>query len=88
MNHWFAICWCRPGFRGRGANGVDRTHKQRGLALGTSGLALAVAVIALLNAIWFVEVTAQEWSVIAAACALTVGGSWVLLQAAPRLWSG
>ena len=76
-----------PGdFRRRGANGVDRTHKQRGLALGTSGLALAVAVIALMNAIWFVEVTAHEWVVIAAACALTVGGSWVLLQAAPRLW--
>ncbi len=66
---------------------MDRTHKQRGLALGTSGLALAVAVIALLNAVWFVEVTAREWVVTAAACALTVGGSWVLLQGAPRLWS-
>ncbi|HEU0298463.1 MAG TPA: hypothetical protein VFR37_03395, partial [Longimicrobium sp.] len=65
---------------------MDTIQKQRGLALATSGLAVAIGVIALLNALRFVRVTPREWAVTALACCVTVGGPWLLLYAAPRLW--
>lgn len=61
-------------------------QKERGLALATTGLAVGVGVLLLLNAIWFVEITSAEWAVTSLACCVTVGGSWLLLVAAPRLW--
>lgn len=61
-------------------------QKQRGLALATTGLGVAVGVLALLNAIWFVEITPREWVVTFAACCATVGGSWLVLQLAQDLW--
>lgn len=67
---------------------MDTKQKQRGLALATTGLGVAVGVLALLNAIWFVEITSREWVVTFAACCVTVGGSWLLLQAAPGVWRG
>lgn len=65
---------------------MDTKQKQRGLALATTGLGVAMGVLALLNAIWFVEITANEWVVTTAACIASVGGSWLLLQRAPALW--
>jgi diguanylate cyclase (GGDEF)-like protein len=61
-------------------------QKQRGLALATTGLGVAVGVLVLLNAIWFVEITAREWVVTFATCCATVGGAWLLLQFAPGVW--
>lgn len=52
------------------------------------GLGVAVGVLALLNAIWFVEITPREWKVTAATCVATVGGSWLLLRFGERLWRG
>lgn len=68
------------------AHGLDTTQKRRGFALATTGLGIAVAVIALLAAVRFIDVSAREWVVMAAACALTVGGAWLLLLLAPRAW--
>jgi diguanylate cyclase (GGDEF)-like protein len=65
---------------------VDSKQKQRGLALATIGLAVAIGVLALLNTIWFVEITPREWVVTSVTCLATVGGSWLLLRGAPRLW--
>jgi diguanylate cyclase (GGDEF)-like protein len=73
-------------FINRGMCDLDRKQKQRGLALATTGLAVAVGVLVLLNAIWFVEITPREWVVTFATCAATVGGAWLLLQLGPRLW--
>ena len=61
--------------------------KQRGFALATSGLAVALGVIALLDAVSFVHVETRAWAVTAAAVALTVGSAWALLQFGSRLWS-
>jgi diguanylate cyclase (GGDEF)-like protein len=67
---------------------VDTKQKQRGLALATTGLGVAVGVLMLLNAIWFVEITPREWVVTFAACCVTVGGAWLLLHYAPGMWRG
>jgi hypothetical protein len=67
---------------------VDTIQKQRGLALATSGLAVAIGVIALLNALRFAQVTPREWVVTALACCVTVGGLWLLLRSGERLWRG
>ncbi|HEX5871722.1 MAG TPA: GGDEF domain-containing protein [Longimicrobium sp.] len=67
---------------------MDTKHKQRGLALATIGLAVAVGVLVLLDTIWFVEITARQWVVTFATCAATVGGAWLLLQRGARLWRG
>lgn len=67
---------------------MDTKQKQRGLALATTGLGVAVGVLVLLDAIWFVEVMPREWVVIFAACCATVGGSWLLLLLGERLWRG
>lgn len=67
---------------------MDTKQKQRGFALATIGLAVAVGVLALLNAIWFVDISAHEWVVTFATCVVTVGGAWLLLQLAPGLWRG
>jgi diguanylate cyclase (GGDEF)-like protein len=67
---------------------LDTKHKQRGLALATTGLAVAVGVLLLLNAIWFVEISAREWVVTFTTCVATIGGAWLLLQAGRRLWRG
>ena len=61
--------------------------KQRGFALATSGLALALAVIALLDAIGFVHVGIAGWRVTAAAVILTVGCAWLLLEVGQPLWA-
>jgi diguanylate cyclase (GGDEF)-like protein len=61
--------------------------KQRGFALATSGLAVALAVIALLDAVEFVHVETTAWAVTAAAVALTVGSAWAMLELAPGLWA-
>jgi diguanylate cyclase (GGDEF)-like protein len=63
-------------------------RKRRGLALATSGLALALAVVALLDGVRFVHVTAGGWLVTALSVPLTVGVSWLLLQFFPRAWRG
>ena len=60
--------------------------KQRGFALATSGLALALAVIALLDAIRFVHVSTTGWLVTAGAVVLTVGSAWLLLEVGHDLW--
>ena len=67
---------------------MELKQKQRGLALATTGLGVAVGVLLLLNAIWFVEISPWEWGVTALACLATVGGSWMLLQYARPLWRG
>jgi diguanylate cyclase (GGDEF)-like protein len=61
--------------------------KQRGFALATSGLALALAVIALLEAIGFVHVGLAGWRVTAGAVVLTVGSAWLLLELAQPFWA-
>jgi diguanylate cyclase (GGDEF)-like protein len=61
--------------------------KQRGFALATSGLALALAVVALLDAIRFVHVGTTAWMVTAAAVVLSVGSAWLLLHFGQRLWT-
>ena len=75
----------RAGFSGDNCH-VDTTQKQRGLALATSGLAVAIGVVALLSALQFVQVTPGEWVATAAVCSLAVGGSWLLLYAGHALW--
>lgn len=70
----------------RGIRDLDTKQKQRGLALATTGLAVAVGVLVLLDAIWFVEITPREWVVTFATCLTTVGGAWLLLQLGTRLW--
>jgi diguanylate cyclase (GGDEF)-like protein len=67
---------------------LDTKQKQRGLALATTGLAVAVGVLVLLDAIWFVEITPRQWVVTFTACCATVGGAWLLLSLAPRVWRG
>jgi len=62
--------------------------KQRGFALASSGLAVALAVIALLDAIRFVHVSALAWMVTIGTVALTVGSAWLLLKVGHRLWVG
>jgi len=66
---------------------VKLEPKQRGFALATSGLALALAVIALLDAVRFVHVETTAWVVTGLAVVLTVGTAWLLLRFAPRLWT-
>jgi diguanylate cyclase (GGDEF)-like protein len=61
--------------------------KQRGFALATSGLALALAVIALLDAIRFVHVGTFAWMVTAGAVIVTVGSAWLLLEVGQGLWA-
>ncbi|MFL5387012.1 MAG: diguanylate cyclase [Longimicrobiaceae bacterium] len=61
--------------------------KQRGFALATSGLALALAVIALLDGVRFVHVSPTAWAVTGVAVVLTVGSAWLLLELAPRFWA-
>src|SRR4051812_25987336 len=65
-----------------------KRRKQRGLALASSGLALALAVIALLDAIGFVHVDGRGWGVTGAAAVLSVGSCWLLLNRVPRAWMG
>jgi diguanylate cyclase (GGDEF)-like protein len=65
---------------------LDTKQKQRGLALATTGLAVAVGVLVLLNAIWFVEITPREWGMTFATCCATVGGTWLLLHLGRDLW--
>src|SRR5215218_2430445 len=78
----------RAGTRRRGAQmNVKLGPKQRGFALATGGLALALAVIALLDAIRFVHVGTAEWSVTAGAIVLTVGSAWLLLELGQGLWT-
>jgi diguanylate cyclase (GGDEF)-like protein len=60
--------------------------KQRGFALATSGLALALAVIALLDAIRFVHVGNGTWMVTIGAVVVTVGSAWLLLEVGHALW--
>jgi diguanylate cyclase (GGDEF)-like protein len=67
---------------------LDKKQKQRGLALATTGLAVAVGVLVLLNAIWFVEITRREWVLTFATCCATVGGTWLLLHLGRDLWRG
>lgn len=74
------------GLHQRRACHVDTKQKQRGLALATTGLAVAVGVLVLLNAIWFVEINAREWVVTFATCCATVGGAWLLLRFGRDLW--
>ena len=85
---WFATCGPRAHFISGGMCDLDTKQKQRGLALATTGLAVAVGVLVLLNAIWFVEITPREWVVTFAACVATVGGAWLLLRLGPALWRG
>src|SRR5215218_8048024 len=78
----------RAGTRRRGAQmNVKLGPKQRGFALATGGLALALAVIALLDAIRFVHVGTAEWSVTAGAIVVTVGSAWLLLELGQGLWT-
>lgn len=65
---------------------MNMKQKQRGFALATIGLAVAVGVLLLLNTIWFVEISGWEWGVTFATCAATIGSAWVLLQLGSRLW--
>ncbi|HYH79576.1 MAG TPA: GGDEF domain-containing protein [Longimicrobium sp.] len=65
-----------------------RKPKQRGLALATTGLALAVALLAALAGIGFVEVTRGEWVATVATTAAATGVCWLLLHAAPAAWKG
>lgn len=67
---------------------MDTTQKQRGFALATIGVTVAIGVLVLLNAIWFVEISAREWGLTVATCAATIGGAWLLLHLAPALWRG
>ncbi|HEX6372553.1 MAG TPA: GGDEF domain-containing protein [Longimicrobium sp.] len=67
---------------------MDTKQKQRGWALATIGLGVAVGVLVLLDAIWFVEITPRQWVVTFATCCATVGGTWVLLQLGSLLWRG
>jgi len=62
--------------------------KHQGLALASSGLVLAFALIAALDAIHFAEVTPREWIVLAAAYAVLLGSAWGLLKLGGRLWRG
>jgi diguanylate cyclase (GGDEF)-like protein len=62
--------------------------KQRGFALASSGLALALAVIALLDAIRFVHVGSTAWMVTIGAVLATVGSAWLLLKFGHALWVG
>lgn len=66
---------------------MDTTQKQRGLALATGGLAVAIGVVALLSALHFARVTPREWAVTAVVCCVTVGGPWLLLRRGTRLWA-
>ncbi|CAA9294685.1 MAG: hypothetical protein AVDCRST_MAG68-1749 [uncultured Gemmatimonadetes bacterium] len=54
--------------------------KRQGLALASSGLVLALAVIEILNAIHFTEVTAREWAALSAAAACVLGALWAILE--------
>jgi diguanylate cyclase (GGDEF)-like protein len=54
--------------------------KRQGLALASSGLVLALAVIEILNAIHFAEVTAREWAALAVAATLVLGAVWAMLE--------
>jgi diguanylate cyclase (GGDEF)-like protein len=65
---------------------VKLAPKQRGFALATSGLALALAVIALLDAIQFVHVSPAAWMVTVGAVVATVGGAWLALELGHGLW--
>ena len=66
---------------------VKLAPKQRGFALATSGLALALAVIALLDAVRFVHVGTTAWLVTVAAVVVTVGSAWLLLELGRGLWT-
>jgi len=65
---------------------IRRTAKQRGLALASTGLALAVALLAALAAIGFVRITRGEWVATVGTVAGATGACWLLLRGAPRLW--
>jgi diguanylate cyclase (GGDEF)-like protein len=74
-------------YRGmRMLDGSCRRSKQRGLALATAGLALAIALLAALAALGLVRVTRGEWGVTVATSVGAIGGCWVLLHAAPGAW--
>src|SRR4051812_28199753 len=64
-----------------------KRRKQRGLALASSGLALALAVVALLDAIGFVHVDTTGWLVTLTVAAATVGGCWLLLSRGAPAWT-
>jgi diguanylate cyclase (GGDEF)-like protein len=66
---------------------VKLAPKQRGFALATSGLALAIAMIALLDAINFVHVGVAGWLVTVGTVAVTVGSAWLALELGRGLWS-
>ena len=63
-----------------------RRQKQHGLALATSGLALAMAVIALLDAMDFAHVGGDEWILLAGAATAVLGTVWGLLERGGRVW--
>ncbi len=54
--------------------------KRQGLALATSGLVLALAVIAVLGGIHFTEVTAREWTALALVTVAVLGTTWLILE--------
>ncbi|HEX8359476.1 MAG TPA: GGDEF domain-containing protein [Longimicrobium sp.] len=62
--------------------------KRQGLALATSGLLLALAVIAVLHGIHFTEVTAREWTALATVAVGLLGATWAILEHATfwRAW--
>lgn len=63
-----------------------RRQKQHGLALATSGLALALAVVALLDVMRFASVDAADWALLGGAAAAVLGSVWWMLERGGRLW--
>jgi diguanylate cyclase (GGDEF)-like protein len=66
----------------------DRRQKQHGLALATSGLAVALTVIAMLDAMEYARIATTEWALLVAAAAVVLGSVWVLLERGGQLWRG
>ncbi|HET6763094.1 MAG TPA: GGDEF domain-containing protein [Longimicrobiaceae bacterium] len=60
--------------------------KQRGLFLASTGLALALCLLALLSAIGFVTITWRQWALTAGTVAVAIGTVWTVLRFAPGLW--
>jgi diguanylate cyclase (GGDEF)-like protein len=62
--------------------------KQRGLFLASTGLALALVLLALLSAIGFVAITGAQWGATVATVLGAIAAVWALLRFAPRTWRG